>query len=133
MNLRLAAVVACAVTLAACSPTHKTVHLTAGGGHPDPYDVQAARLCKALEVYIKDARANNPSPSDSHALENAEKKLKAGHPEATAKWAPLAANVDGLLLYANQGDANDIPPVGLKIGLQCQTIPPLAKKAGGYA
>jgi hypothetical protein len=134
MIRRLAAVVAFGMALAACSTGPKTIHLNAAGathGRPDPYDVDAARLCKALLVYIKDAKASQASPNDSQRLEKAEANLKAGH-DTLAKWAPLAANVDTLILYANQGNATRIPLVGLKIGQLCATIPSPAKKAGGY-
>jgi hypothetical protein len=135
MIRRLATVVALVIVVAACSGGGtKTVHLNAGGAAhsgPDPYDVDAARLCKALFVYIRDAKANHASTSDSQGLEKAEAKLKAGH-DSLAKWAPLAANVDTLILYANQGNASDFPLVGLKIGQQCATIPSPAQKAAGY-
>jgi hypothetical protein len=135
MIRRLAIVVALGMVVAACSGGPKTVHLNAGGtarGRPDPYDVQAARLCEALYVYVRDAKASHASATDSQNLENAEAKLKAGHNNATAKWAPLTADVDTLIVYAGQQDGADIPTVGLKIGQECATIPPQAKKVGGY-
>ena len=117
------------VVLGACSST-KTVHLTAGVSQ---YDVNAARLCEAFKVYVDDAKANKTSVDDSTALDNADKAVKAGHPAATSKWAPLTGNVDSFLFDAGRNDAADIPAIGLKIGQQCSTIPVLAQKAGDYS
>src|SRR5580704_1396275 len=128
MIRRVGAAIAVAACLAGCSSA-KTVHLTAG---VDPYDLQAAKLCKAFEVFAQDAKANKTSVDDSNALDNAEKAIRTGHDPATAKWAPLVANIDSVLLDAGKLDATDIPAIGIKIGQQCDTIPPLARKAGKY-
>jgi len=128
MIRRLGTAIAVSVCLAACSST-KTVHLTAG---VDPYDVQAAKLCKAFEVFAQDAKANKTNVDDSTALDKAEKAVKTGHDPATSRWAPLVANIDSILFDAGKLDATDIPAIGVKIGQQCASIPPLARKAGKY-
>jgi hypothetical protein len=133
MIRRLVMAACMAVTLVACSSGgSKAVNLTAGQGGPDPYDVAAARLCKAFYTYVRDARQGKPSAKDSATLDKAQASLKSGH-WSNDRWKLLSTDVDVFITDASHGHGDVLAQEGLKIGQVCSTIPGPARRAGGFA
>jgi hypothetical protein len=107
------------------------VVVAAGCEQPAAIDVQAARACHAFERFT----GHQGSGDDVVA---AVKPLMAGTADAQAagrpapKWSGLGANLISAVAADNSGDLATLQADGNKAADECATIPPAAKRAGGY-
>jgi len=99
---------------------------------PDPYDVAAARLCHAFDVFVNDVRRQTPIQNDSTAFEKAENQLKKDGRGPSPRWGTLVIDLDHFLKDGANSDINAVQIDGLAAGSECAKIPYPAKVAGGY-
>jgi hypothetical protein len=94
------------------------------------YDVDAARLCQAVEVFVNDAKAGTDSVTASNSLDAAESRVRA-NPGPGQKWLFLANDVTTFLNDA-QTSQGIINFAGLQIGKDCSRVPVGADKVTGF-
>jgi hypothetical protein len=125
---------AVAVGLAACGGGRTTNN----GTVVDPIDVQAARACHQMQVFIAHATGGGTTSADGQAILDAAQPLLSGTAEAQAagkpapKWAELGADLVQTAADINSGDAQTISADGNKVADQCGTLSAAAKTAGGF-
>jgi hypothetical protein len=110
------------VALCSCS------HPLPAGVHS--YDVAAARLCKAFEAFVADAKNGVDSVVDSSALDKAEAAVRSNTGPAK-RWMGLANDVRTVLLDAEE-ESKDFDKDGLKVGQDCSRIPLPARSYVGF-
>jgi len=94
------------------------------------YDVDAGRLCQAVEVFVNDAKAGTDSVTASNSLDRAESRVRS-NPGPAKMWLFLADDVTTFLgdAQTSQGIINF---AGLQIGKDCSRVPAGADKVAGF-
>jgi hypothetical protein len=111
------------------------VLVVASCGHGLPkevtsYDVDAGRLCQAVEVFVNDAKAGTDSVTASNALDSAESRVRS-NPGPGKKWLFLANDVTTFLNDAQTGQGQ-VNFDGLEIGKDCGRVPADAARIAGF-
>lgn len=103
-----------------------------------PADVSAARACQAFSTYLADASAGVVPRAAGQALVSDAEVLLAGAKQAQSsgrplpKWAGLGANLLSAASDIVHRDSASLQTDGAAAAEECQTVPAVAAKAGGY-